>query len=174
VQCRAYHALLSFTPVSVWPSDRFVTDGHIEPIKYPIKFDGILLGSRWYWVDSPAIRSEGSSESRGDLFVALLWDQTSGGIEHWHMLEFKLRHARLSSAGLTMAQFSTLSLHCFRWEKKHWMGRYVYLECTCKNLEWSVQNCGRNRWEGQTETGVNDSTVQLPCRIYRAWPLSIL
>jgi len=38
-----------------------------------------------------------------------------------------------------------------------WIGRYVYLECTCKNLEWSAQNCGRNRWEGQTETGVNDS-----------------
>jgi hypothetical protein len=38
--------ILSFTPVSVWPSDRFVTDGHIKPIKYPIKFDGILLGFR--------------------------------------------------------------------------------------------------------------------------------
>jgi len=57
-----------------------------------------------------------------------------------------------------MANFSTLSLHRFRWEFFFWIGRYVYLECTCKNLEWSAQNCGRNRWEGQTETGVNDST----------------
>ena len=71
-------------------------------------------------------------------------------------VKFKVRHGDPHQS-VTSSIFSTSPLHRFLRGKRHGTCKQIQLECACKNLEKSAQNCGGNRTLGPTEGGGNDS-----------------
>jgi hypothetical protein len=66
--------------------------------------------------------------------------------------------------------FSSSSLSFPAEEKKNWICRSIYSKCFCRNSEWSAQNWGRNRTEGQTEGSERKYAISLNHKAFHCYP----